>query len=99
MPGAAWHWAGDSSAANDTVGAPGTTLLYLCLLALRFSVVGATYFPIIGVTDMKKIYKMQGLYKRHLPSFVEQVGSQSGEPPQGAGISRKSTDVGHLKRI
>jgi hypothetical protein len=31
VPKAAWHWGGDSSVTNDPLGAPGSTLSYVCL--------------------------------------------------------------------
>jgi hypothetical protein len=61
VPGAAWPWGDDNNVAADNLRTAGTTLLYLCLPALRFSEVGASYFPII---EMKKTYQIQGLYIR-----------------------------------
>jgi hypothetical protein len=41
---AAWHWGDGSGAANDPLGAPGSTLLYLCLPHVRVCV-GGDLFP------------------------------------------------------
>jgi hypothetical protein len=54
MPQAACHWDGDISVADDPLGIPGSTSLYLCLPALRGCVVTDSYFHITCGTEMEK---------------------------------------------
>lgn len=46
VPRVEWHCSGDSSAANDHLGAPGSTPLYVCLPPIRGSEGGDYYFCI-----------------------------------------------------
>jgi hypothetical protein len=105
VPRAAWHWGGDSSAINDPLRAPGSTSLYLCLPLIRGSAGGDYYFPIThGIlmekTRNKKPTKSRdAVVQKDLPSCAQHRTSQSGEPPQGAGIPSKPRDTMHLTKV
>jgi len=43
VPRAKWHCSGDRSATNNPLGAPGSTLLFLCLPPIRGSAGGDYY--------------------------------------------------------
>jgi hypothetical protein len=98
VPRAAWHWGGDRSAANNTLRAPGNTPFYLYLPPIRGSAGGDCYFSITRGTRMEKsqnkkpIKCRDSVVQTHVSSFAQQGASQSGEPPQGAGIPSKPRD-------
>jgi hypothetical protein len=45
VPRGAWQEGDGSNAANNPLGAPGSTTFYLCLLHVRSSAGGDCYFP------------------------------------------------------
>jgi hypothetical protein len=47
----------------------------------------------------KPIKSGDAVVQKNLPSRVQQGASQSGEPPQGAGIPSKPTDIEHLTNV
>jgi hypothetical protein len=76
--------------------------LYLCLPLVRGSAGGDYYFPITHGTLMEKtrikisIKNRDAVVQKDLPNCAEQGASQSGKPPQGAGIPSKPRDIEHL---
>lgn len=51
---AAWHWDGESSAANNPLKAPGSTLVQVCLQTARGTAGDDCYFPFNCGTHMGK---------------------------------------------
>jgi hypothetical protein len=49
--------------------------------------------------NKKPIKSRDTVVKKDLPSCSQQGASQSGEPPQGAGIPSKPRDIEHLTKV
>jgi hypothetical protein len=75
--------------------------LYLCLPLIRGSAGGGYYFPITcGIhkektQNKKSIKSRDAVVQKDLPSCAQQGASQSGKPPQEAGIPSKPRDIEH----
>jgi hypothetical protein len=50
-------------------------------------------------TRNKKLSNAGTVLQKDLPSCAQQGASQSGEPPQGAGIPSKPRDTEHLTKV
>jgi hypothetical protein len=51
-------------------------------------------------TRIKKLVKSRDtVVQKDLPNCAQQGASQSGEPPQGAGIRSKPRDIKHLTKL
>jgi hypothetical protein len=49
--------------------------------------------------NKKPIKSRDAVLKKDLPSCAQQGASQSGEPPQGAGIPSKPRDIEYLTKV
>jgi hypothetical protein len=49
--------------------------------------------------NKKPIKSRDSVLQKDLPSCAQQGASQSGEPPQGAGIPSKPRDIEHLTKV
>jgi hypothetical protein len=49
--------------------------------------------------NKKPIISRDTVVHKDFPSSAQQVASQSDEPPQGAGITSKPTDIEHLTKV
>lgn len=93
---AAWHCSGEGNVMDDPLGAPGSTLLYLCLAPLTGAIGGDCYFPTICgciwkyLTNINPCKCSNSVLWRNLYNTAQQGASKAGEPPQVDGIPGQS---------
>jgi hypothetical protein len=51
------------------------------------------------IQNKKPIKSSDAVVQKDLPSCAQQGASQSGEPPQGAGIPSKPRDIEHMTKV